>query len=145
MVARLVRNEKVRGSNPLSSTKKPLFGAAFWFQHVRVEPISERYRAEIDALDPALTALVPGGELTPVDFGDVCINTDLEWPSAKRTTILLSPADLPKAGTQFDLAMAVTVLAAGARRLLCTFSRVEVCATVVCMEAHGDLRTYPRR
>lgn len=40
------------------------------------------------------------------------INTDLEWPSAKRTTILLSPADLPKAGTQFDLAMAVTVLAA---------------------------------
>lgn len=40
------------------------------------------------------------------------INSDLEWPAAKRTTILLSPADLPKAGTQFDLAMAVAVLAA---------------------------------
>ncbi|MBM9460407.1 YifB family Mg chelatase-like AAA ATPase [Nocardioides sp. zg-536] len=40
------------------------------------------------------------------------INSDLEWPSAKRITILLSPADLPKSGTQFDLAMAIGVLAA---------------------------------
>lgn len=39
-------------------------------------------------------------------------NSDLKWPAALRTTILLSPADLPKAGTHFDLAMAVTVLAA---------------------------------
>ena len=38
---------------------------------------------EIGALDPTLTALVPGGELTPVDFGDVCINTDLEWFAAE--------------------------------------------------------------
>ncbi|KRA29560.1 MULTISPECIES: YifB family Mg chelatase-like AAA ATPase [unclassified Nocardioides] len=40
------------------------------------------------------------------------VNSDLEWPASKRTTILLSPADLPKSGTQFDLAMALTVLAA---------------------------------
>lgn len=40
------------------------------------------------------------------------INSDLDWPASKRTTILLSPADLPKSGTQFDLAMALTVLAA---------------------------------
>ena len=31
------------------------------------------------AIDPALTALVPNGELTPVDFGDVCINYDIAW------------------------------------------------------------------
>lgn len=40
------------------------------------------------------------------------INSDYRWPTTKRTTILLSPADIPKTGTQFDLAMAVTVLAA---------------------------------
>ena len=40
------------------------------------------------------------------------VNTDLKWPSHQRTTILLSPADLPKTGTHFDLSMAVSVLAA---------------------------------
>jgi len=32
------------------------------------------------------------------------INSGLTWPTTKRTTILLSPADLPKSGTHFDLA-----------------------------------------
>lgn len=40
------------------------------------------------------------------------VNSGLRWPATKRTTILLSPADLQKSGTQFDLAMAVSVLAA---------------------------------
>ncbi|MFC5729802.1 MULTISPECIES: YifB family Mg chelatase-like AAA ATPase [Nocardioides] len=40
------------------------------------------------------------------------INSSLTWPVTKRTTILLSPADLPKSGTHFDLAIAVSVLAA---------------------------------
>lgn len=40
------------------------------------------------------------------------INSGLEWPSSKRTTILLSPADLQKSGTHVDLAMAVAALAA---------------------------------
>jgi len=40
------------------------------------------------------------------------LNSDLGWPATKRSTILLSPADLPKSGTQFDLAMALGVLAA---------------------------------
>lgn len=40
------------------------------------------------------------------------INSELKWPTTKRTTILLSPADLPKSGTHFDLAIAVAVLAA---------------------------------
>jgi thiamine transport system substrate-binding protein len=34
---------------------------------------------ELKAIDPALTALVPGHELTPVDFGDVCLNYDIAW------------------------------------------------------------------
>ena len=40
------------------------------------------------------------------------VNSGSTWPATKRTTILLSPADLQKSGTQFDLAMAVSVLAA---------------------------------
>jgi magnesium chelatase family protein len=40
------------------------------------------------------------------------VNSGLRWPSTRRVTILLSPADLPKRGTQFDLAIAVGVLAA---------------------------------
>ncbi|MEZ0578875.1 YifB family Mg chelatase-like AAA ATPase [Nocardioides sp. MH1] len=40
------------------------------------------------------------------------VNSGLYWPSSKRTTILLSPADLPKAGTHFDLAIGIGLLAA---------------------------------
>lgn len=40
-------------------------------------------------------------------------NTGLAWPTSKRVTILLSPADLPKRGTHVDLAIAVGVVAAG--------------------------------
>ena len=40
------------------------------------------------------------------------VNSALRWPATKRITILLSPADLAKRGTHFDLAMAVAVLAA---------------------------------
>jgi magnesium chelatase family protein len=42
-------------------------------------------------------------------------NSAFEWPSSKRLTILLSPADLPKRGPHFDLAIAVGVLAASDR------------------------------
>lgn len=34
------------------------------------------------------------------------------WPATRRVTILLAPADLPKSGTHFDLAIAVAVKAA---------------------------------
>ncbi len=34
---------------------------------------------ELPAIAAELTALVPGHELTPVDFGDVCINYDIDW------------------------------------------------------------------
>ena len=40
------------------------------------------------------------------------VNSGLAWPGSKRITILLSPADLAKRGTHFDLAIAVAVLAA---------------------------------
>ena len=40
------------------------------------------------------------------------INSRLDWPATKRITILLAPADLPKRGTHFDLAICVAVLAA---------------------------------
>ena len=40
------------------------------------------------------------------------VNTGLSWPATKRITILLSPADLMKRGTHFDLAIAISVLAA---------------------------------
>ena len=39
-------------------------------------------------------------------------NSGLGWPATRRVTILLSPADLLKRGTHFDLAIAVSVLAA---------------------------------
>lgn len=39
-------------------------------------------------------------------------NSRFEWPTTRRVTILLSPADLPKRGPHFDLAIAVAVLAA---------------------------------
>ncbi|MCW2844044.1 MAG: Mg chelatase, subunit ChlI [Nocardioides sp.] len=40
------------------------------------------------------------------------INSHLDWPSTRRITILLSPADLLKRGTHFDLAIAVSVVSA---------------------------------
>jgi magnesium chelatase family protein len=39
-------------------------------------------------------------------------NSGYEWPTTKRVTVLLSPADLPKRGSHFDLAIAVAVLTA---------------------------------
>jgi len=39
-------------------------------------------------------------------------NSNCLWPATRRVTILLSPADLPKSGPHFDLAIAVAVLAA---------------------------------
>lgn len=39
-------------------------------------------------------------------------NSGLEWPATRRLTVLLSPADLPKSGTHYDLALAIALLAA---------------------------------
>lgn len=43
----------------------------------------------------------------------MAVNNDSpRWPATKRVTVLLSPADLPKGGTHFDLAIALAVKAA---------------------------------
>lgn len=34
---------------------------------------------QLDRIEPSLTSLVPDHDLTPVDFGDVCINYDIAW------------------------------------------------------------------
>jgi thiamine transport system substrate-binding protein len=44
------------------------------------EEVFEPYTSDALADVPEeLTALVPGGEATPVDFGDVCLNVDQRW------------------------------------------------------------------
>jgi magnesium chelatase family protein len=42
-------------------------------------------------------------------------NSGDNWPTSRRITILLSPADLPKRGPHFDLAIAIAVLAASGK------------------------------
>ena len=44
------------------------------------EDVFEPYDAEgLDSVPDEVRALVPDGEATPVDFGDVCINYDIAW------------------------------------------------------------------
>ncbi len=44
------------------------------------EDVFEPYDAEgLDSVPDELRALVPDGEVTPVDVGDVCINYDIAW------------------------------------------------------------------
>jgi thiamine transport system substrate-binding protein len=52
--------------------------------------------AGVDALAPELTALVPDGEATPVDFGDVCVNYDIAALEAAGVEPPTSIGDLSK-------------------------------------------------
>ena len=62
------------------------------------------------------TALVGRPDASINEARDRCraavVNSRFDWPSTRRVTILLSPADLPKSGPHFDLSIAVAVLAA---------------------------------
>jgi magnesium chelatase family protein len=62
------------------------------------------------------TALVGRPDTSISEARDRCraavVNSGFSWPNTRRTTVLLSPADLPKRGPHFDLAIAVAVLAA---------------------------------
>ncbi len=62
------------------------------------------------------TALVGRPDASVNEARDRCraavANSGFTWPSTRRVTILLSPADLPKRGPHFDLAIAVGTLAA---------------------------------
>jgi magnesium chelatase family protein len=65
------------------------------------------------------TALVGRPDASINEARDRCraavANSGFEWPSTRRVTILLSPADLPKSGPHFDLSIAVGVLAASGK------------------------------
>ncbi|CAA9358098.1 MAG: MG(2+) CHELATASE FAMILY PROTEIN / ComM-related protein [uncultured Nocardioidaceae bacterium] len=62
------------------------------------------------------TAMVGRPDASISDGRDRCraalTNSHFEWPATRRVTISLSPADLPKRGPHFDLAIAVGVLGA---------------------------------
>jgi magnesium chelatase family protein len=63
-----------------------------------------------------MTAMVGRPDASISEARDRCraavTNSGFEWPATRRVTILLSPADLPKRGPHFDLAIAVSTLAA---------------------------------
>jgi magnesium chelatase family protein len=65
------------------------------------------------------TAMVGRPDASITEARDRCraavTNSGFEWPATRRVTILLSPADLPKRGPHFDLAIAVATLAAAGR------------------------------
>jgi magnesium chelatase family protein len=67
-------------------------------------------------------------------------NTNLIWPASRRITILLSPSDLPKRGTHFDLAIALAVLKADGQ-----LPAVDLSASVFVGELtlSGGLRSVP--
>jgi magnesium chelatase family protein len=68
------------------------------------------------------TTLVGRADLAINEARERCrmavVNSGFPWPASKRITILLTPADLAKRGTHFDLAIAVAVLAAAGGVLL---------------------------
>ena len=65
------------------------------------------------------TALVGRPDTSISEGRDRCraavTNSRFTWPVTRRVTILLSPADLPKRGPHFDLAIALAVLAAAGK------------------------------
>jgi magnesium chelatase family protein len=74
----------------------------------------------------------------------MAINNDCSpWPATKRVTILLSPADLPKAGTHYDLAIAVAVLAADKAHPDLTPDLLDGWAFIGELSVSGGLRPVP--
>jgi magnesium chelatase family protein len=65
------------------------------------------------------TAMVGRPDTSITEARDRCraavANSGFDWPTTKRVTVLLSPADLPKSGPHFDLAIAVAILGAQGR------------------------------
>ena len=65
------------------------------------------------------------------------------WPATKRVTILLSPADLPKAGTHYDVAIAIAVLAADKQHEELTPDLLAGWAFIGELSVSGGLRPVP--
>jgi magnesium chelatase family protein len=68
------------------------------------------------------------------------VNSGLTWPATKRITVLLSPADLVKRGTHFDLAVATAILAADGSL---PSHELEGSAFVGELTLDGNLRSVP--
>jgi len=66
-----------------------------------------------------MTAMVGRPDASISEARDRCraavTNSGFDWPATRRVTILLSPADLPKRGPHFDLAIAVATLSASGK------------------------------
>ena len=76
----------------------------------------------------------------------MAINNDCpRWPATKRVTILLSPADLPKTGTHYDVAIAVAVLAADKKHEELTPDLLDGWAFVGELSVSGGLRPIVAR
>ena len=74
----------------------------------------------------------------------MAINNDSgRWPATKRVTILLAPADLPKAGTHYDLAIAIAVIAADKGHQELTPDLLEGWAFIGELSVSGGLRPVP--
>ncbi len=91
------------------------------------------------------TALVGRADASISEARERCrsaiVNSGFEWPSSRRITILLSPADLPKRGSHFDLGIAVGLVAA----VQADFPREALGSTVMIGELtlDGRLRCVP--
>jgi magnesium chelatase family protein len=74
----------------------------------------------------------------------MAINNDCgHWPATKRITILLAPADLPKGGTHYDLAIAVAVLAADKQQADLLPAHLAGWAFIGELSVSGGLRPVP--
>lgn len=74
----------------------------------------------------------------------MAINNDCgRWPATKRVTILLAPADLPKGGTHYDLAIAVAVMAADKKHEDLTPDLLDGWAFIGELSVSGGLRPVP--
>ena len=74
----------------------------------------------------------------------MAINNDCgRWPATKRVTILLAPADLPKSGTHYDLAIAMAVMAADKKHEELTPDLLEGWAFIGELSVAGALRPVP--
>ena len=74
----------------------------------------------------------------------MAINNDCGgWPATKRVTILLAPADLPKGGTHYDLAIAIAVLAADKQHEELSPDQLDGWAFIGELSVSGALRPVP--
>jgi magnesium chelatase family protein len=101
---------------------------------------------QVDLSDGLIgTSLVGRPDASITEARDRCRaavnNSMFTWPNTRRTTILLSPADLPKRGPHFDLAIAVAVLAAADKNFPRT--SLEGAAMIGELTLDGRIRCVP--